>query len=165
MTLNELVIAIIFRIINFAIVLLIFAYLFWSKALPVIKEKIKQKKQELSDLQQQQENLLKQHALLEKEIKDQDIFIRLIFEKIERWRSSFNREQNSKQLEHKILEHKILQNSKIRQRELEIHAFKEAVGLQAIRQAKEKLQDIFSDSSQGKRYVSTIIHDLTKSNV
>jgi hypothetical protein len=90
---SETIIDIFFKLLNFA-VLLVIAIVFYQRALrPRTKDLIDQKEQKQDVLKQLYSELIHEQNMLDQQLEDQDQFARYLIEKIEQWRLSFDEQR------------------------------------------------------------------------
>src|SRR5579885_420517 len=102
---GETTISIIFKLLNFAVLIGLFVYLFKNYFLDSIKEQMNAKEQFLADLKHQKEALKEQQKKLEQQIEAQDIVCADFGNKIEYQAHQLSVEKIEKIIEPQALEH------------------------------------------------------------
>ena len=86
------IVSIVFRLLNFGVVVGIAAYFFKAKSLPDIKEKIAAKHAQLKDMEKENKSLLTRQQALEQEITQQELFGKSLYDQIKIWSVSFEQQ-------------------------------------------------------------------------
>lgn len=160
---DESIITIIFRLINFAALVGLFYYMFVKYLLPDIKSDIQLHEQEAEAQKTSIEQLENRNNQLSQKIIDQEILCSKLMQRVEQWRTAFERESehNNRDLE----EIRIKTTHRLK-RQQDMMAHKKIMSIvvpKALEKAEQDEIQYFSQDSAQKDYIREIIAHVTKS--
>lgn len=151
------IVAIIFRLINFAILIVAGIYLFKRYALDWINEQIAGQAQELDLLQHQDQALARQQADNELAITEQEKLYQALLQKLDAWNNMFTIAK--KQREREKGQTIILLQQKVakQQNHLAVMRAQKEILPAAINNAQQVLMNEFTSSERGHQYIKSLI--------
>lgn len=158
---NDLV-AIIFRLINFAVALGASCYVFKRYVIPMIVADIDQRQKDLNELNAKAIELAKQEKEAKQAIVDQQHTYQRLQKKLEQWNTVFNatvvhRNREKQQLIDALAQKAVQQQNYITTR----HAQNKVLPA-ALRDAQHQLTKQFQDSATGQSYIEKLIAHMRR---
>ncbi len=163
MFINEVVIGVIFRILNFAVVIVFFAYLFKKFALDTIKNQIASRKRHREQLNWQIKELDQAYHVLDKQIIEQDELCKKFIEKIKKWRHAFDDAERLKKREQLKMKVHMEERAKIYADWIVAKRLQQHVIPTALLNAREQLSHQFESEDQGNQFLNKLIKAMEKS--
>ena len=162
MSASEVVISTIFRLLNFTVICAVTVYLFKSKMLPGIKEKIIAKYAALKELVSQNKNLLDQQRDLNREIKDQELFGKQLYDQISVWSISFEQQIKKQKEEQDALALQAVKRAQLQaDNKVEVEGNIEILS-NALAGAEKQLRSQFDSEKEGKEFTAAVIQQIRK---
>jgi hypothetical protein len=152
-----------FRILNFGILIYLFAYIFKNYILKNIKEQISLKNTYLYNLKKRCSDLKERSHELDNEVKTQEQLSQNLLEKVKKWKSKFEQREKEKLQEHVALQQKINENLKIQEENVTLDYIKKDILPEVISNAETKLKKDFELTENVKNYENKLIEFLNKS--
>ena len=156
---NDLV-TVVFRIINFMILIGVGIFLFRRYVLPGLRADYNKDTAFKHNLEQQKRTLEEQAYELDARTAKQVIKGDYLAQRTIAWEHSIAEKKNARATEKKEREVQLAQVYRKQYQEIEAHALKKQVVPQALQQAHKKLVDEYSDSSHGKQALSLLIKHI-----
>ncbi len=162
---NSEIINIIFRFINFAIVIFLIIYVFKKYLLSVIKKQILEKNEKFIRLKERYFELVKKYSNLDKEIINQKESSNNLINKINVWNNFVDNQIKDKNVQQDKIKLKLNEKfKKMEQKILKDHITEKIVP-EAIQEAKNKLEKEFQIDDNALKYQNNLIELLKKNNV
>lgn len=154
------VIAVVFRLINFGVVIGLIAYLFKTRILPVVSEKIKERVNQSQMFKHQQEELAQRHQQLLKELATDEQVALQLKSRIDSWARAVAQE-NKERIAYEEQQRLHVQKQ-VAYRTLERMRAKayEEVTCAAITQVKKDMMHKLSNEKMSKDYFAHLINSL-----
>jgi len=159
---SEVVISTIFRLLNFGVICFVAVYLFKTKMLPGIKEKIAAKYAALKELMTQNKDLLDQQKDLNREIKEQEMFGKQLYDQIGIWSLFFEQQLKEQKEQQAALGLQAVKRAQLqadnkvtREENLEIISA-------ALAGAEQQLRAQFSSQKEGAAFSSAVVQQMRK---
>ncbi|HZW61697.1 MAG TPA: hypothetical protein VFF04_05730 [Candidatus Babeliales bacterium] len=162
---GETTISIIFKLLNFAVLIGLFVYLFKNYFLDSIKEQMNAKEQFLADLKHQKEALKEQQKKLEQQIEAQDIVCADFGNKIERWQAAVHEEEIKKQKMREQLHAKLTKKIEYQAHQLSVEKIEKIIEPQALEHAKATLEKEFTAAPAGQRFIEQLINYMERGSL
>lgn len=154
-----------FQVLNLLILGIAGGYLFYTKALGVIYQKIQEKRDVLSQLSYEYQVVLeKQNTMItlqQKQVQE----IAALQAKVLAWNAATQGEQVAIQRTEHARTHALLEKQKKQAREFGTFQVSQAVLPEALKGSQEELSSLFKNNTRGQAYIDDIIHHLDKSNI
>lgn len=162
---NESIVAIVFKLINFVVIVGIFVYVFKRYALSWIYQTLSERKKTVDDLEHMVNVLHAEHTALDRHMHEEEQTHQALARKLTLWNERFEQMQKTidakKQRQKELIEHK----EKQQQQALAMRYYKKSLGLQAIAGVTERAQAKYGDEHQGHIFNKSIIAHLKKETI
>lgn len=159
---NETIIAIIFRLVNFAVLIALFIYLFKKYALLTITNRVAQKEALLQALYNQQQLLEKQQYALDKHVDQEAALCAELKEKVSRWKDLIDQKivmREQERVNHiELLEKK----TKYHVKSYAVSIANKRILTASGQQAQQSLVKQFVDKKVGQDFIQPIIDFMRK---
>lgn len=154
------IIAIVFRIINFGVIVALIAYLFKSRVLPIIRNRIQNQIDQSQALTVQQETLTKQHQQLLQNLASDEQAVINLKKRVDKWSQVIKQEFAEQQIQ-KERQCEYVQKQ-IERREFERVQSKalEVITRTAIEEVEQKMQNVLADQNKSQEYFAHLIKSL-----
>ncbi len=156
------VIAFVFRLINFAVLITVFYYLFKKYLLPTIQQSISDKKQHIQNLIDQQEVLEINQQEMDTILMQQAQLCANLKEQISQWRGRVELELAQRMQAKKELEEKLERLAHRKSDWLKQESIRKRVFPKAIAQARNDLYKKFSNEQHAKTFLDKILVGMKK---
>ncbi len=163
--LNSEIINIIFRFINFAIVIFLIIYVFKKYLFSVIKKQILEKNENLIRLKEKYFELVKKYSTLDNEIVSQGKFANNLIDKTTIWKDFVNNQIKIKNAEQEKIKLKLNEKFKKLEQEMLISQVNEKIVPEAIENAKVQLENEFQIAVNALNYQNNLLELMKKNNV
>ncbi len=150
-------VVIVFRLLNFGVLIALFAYFFKKYALQVVHIRIAQKESVMKTLQSQQIQLEQKKSELDQNIDEQMQECTELKKKMDQWNENIKQEVLIRMQEREHILKKITKYSQKRTEYYALDQIKKRVGYKAIEQTYITLKQQFSDEKKGTAFLGTII--------
>lgn len=159
---NTVVIAFIFRIINFLILIGLGVYFFKKYILVRIKQGIEEKKRK--KLAFEQEQVKTQYAVqnLEQQLKNQQVEYAHLFERVTVWRNAVEHQQKQEHERNSVEEKTIAVRSEQKIEALKKRHYYQEVMPRAFARSREELETYFAHTEHQRAYLAHIFNVLGK---
>lgn len=154
--------SIIFRLINFGVLIGIGYYLFKKYFKNGIDEKIVQKEAVVKGLEEQGYFLEAKVIHLENQRREQEKYAALMRQKIDDWRIAVAAQNNKKQEEMRVSADRIAEQVARINQTLQHERWRKTVLPRALADAKKKLTEQFSDSKSAQSYIYDTVNHLER---
>ncbi len=155
-------IAIVFKLINFGVVIGLIAYLFKTRVLPMFLKKITESAATKQALQLQQEQLELRHQELVSQLAAQEIATVELKKRVDRWHKVVDKENNERRTYED--EQRAVIQKKVIYRSYEIErakAYKQVVR-SAVAHAKKEMEQALSNDQKSAHYFAHLINSLAE---
>ncbi|HSW73981.1 MAG TPA: hypothetical protein VLG71_02375 [Candidatus Limnocylindria bacterium] len=156
--------SIIFRLLNFGVLIAFFTYIFKKSLLPDIRQEVTCKEKHRHDLKQHRDDLKTKIKTLEHELEAQDLLSKELALKVARWHdtcaTTLQQRKAQEEKRASLLHHKTqLQSENLHKEHLQA-----AVIPEVIHNLEEKLQATFASPSAGTHFMDSILMFMKKGN-
>ena len=148
---------VIFRIINFAAFMGLFAFLFKRKLLPSIKKQIQEKKLLLQNLEQQKQGVKYQHSNLDNAIEQQEHLAIELQKKIMLWQMQLKQEQEQLNKQKTIMQEAIKIKAQKQKQERALKQLNKIIAPRALEQVEHTMKQEFADNARNEAFIRDII--------
>lgn len=157
------IIAIVFRLINFGIVIGIFAYVFKAKLLDLIKSQINEEHKHADSLEKRAHQLKAEKQQVEDGIKQDAVSCAQLKDKVDAWRAAAQAELVAldEQKKHRIGQ--LQERAQAQAQQIEQHRAQKTIAPQALVHAKKQLIADFASHKDTDAYMQRIIADWERS--
>ena len=155
-------VALIFRVINFALILGLIIYVFRRKFLGQIRSKIQEKEIFWKNLQNNKDALIKQQKDLNDDIDWQNRYAQELLLKIDHWRSVVDKYHEFEKKKEKEIVEKIKHRRIVQQDCAQLNMITNNIAPRILEHVHENLIKTFDDSQKSKIYLVESIHRLIK---
>lgn len=162
---NSEIISIVFRIINFAIIIFFFLILYKRYIHKYIKDQILKQINYLSGLKESNNNLLQKSLEVNKEIIFQENLTKDLNIKIKKWKSAFDLKQKLKTQESQIVKQEIENKLKIKEEYITLNYLKNEILTDVINRAGINLKKEFESEDYLEEYKKNLIEFLKKESI
>lgn len=159
---NSLVIAIIFKLVNFAVIVSLFIFLCKRYVMPWIYAALEEKKKVVDDLEHMINVLHAEHESLNRNIQAQETLHKELTLKLERWNSSFEKlkKQYEQQKEKRRLE--LVRINDLRAHAIMVQKIERIVVPEVVSKLTEQLKAHYSNQHKGEAFVDYIVTHISK---
>ncbi len=153
------IVAILFKIINFALILAVFSYVIKKYLLPGLYDRIERYQVYIKNLISRRNESQQLYSKLVKRLHEQEAEIKNLEAKLEYWRSSCEQEQHDELICVRIIEKDIKKKRLVQQENLKKEIMANTVLPSALVQAKEELTNRFEPeiSKDAKEYIEQLL--------
>ena len=155
-------ISVIFRLINFAILIALFTYLFKRYALETLKESMAGEQEALSALQQNKEQLTLSSRLATQSLADQEQLCIVLARKVDAWQAVCNHELAQRQQEKERLLQQLIAKNQEQSDNVAFDSVQRHVLPIVLVKAKAQLQTMFESEEKGRVYIEQLVEQLKK---
>ena len=160
---NEAVVSIVFRLLNFAAVLGLFAYLFKRYALDLIKSQMHEKEQRHEGLKQQTKELEHEEKKMGKALADQERLYKEITKKIQIWHSSFEQILKDRFDEKERLRAFLIEKKAQQEKSLIAHRIHGLIFSSVLQRTSDQLVQKFIPDAVGRSFLLDVVAKAEKS--
>ncbi len=146
----------IFRLLNFAFLILLFVYLFKRYGLPIIRRAVEEQKKLLHDLELHKATLGAQEQYLEQAISEQESMTKDLGNKIERWHEAYMLQQQKYYEEQNVIAVKNKKRRELQHHYRTLEYVRGSVMAQALQRATLELRQRY-EGSHGEEFVNDLI--------
>lgn len=158
------VIAIVFKLINFGVLMVGGGYLFKRYLLQDIKLQISKRQQKLADLALQNQLLKEQGKAMEFAIAEQQSVSRSLLQKIDLWKSLVSHHMQLREQEKNIRRSALTQKMKSQQMYIALQDAQKKALLPAIKKAGDVLTANYAATPLGQSFIRLIVKHMEKSS-
>lgn len=159
---TEAIISIVFRIINFVVVILFFVFIFKKYVLSAIKDNIARNEKLEKELLDHCNNLIVKDSELDVVSYDQGQFCDYLLEKVKKWHGIFKDDLLAKEKERAQLSGAIVQRKNLQvERVAELQAYKK-IAPQALKLARDSLISTYEQEENGTKFLGQLIEYMEK---
>lgn len=160
---GESIITILFRLLNFAALMGLFAFIFKKYMQEGIEKSIEQERLDEIHVNNHIIEVDHRSSQLSQELVDQEKLCRQLLERTNQWRSAFNEDMHKKQREQQVLQLQVLDRAKRQAKTITHERMAQAVLPKAIEEARMHLIETFAHAEKNKAFVLDIVHHIKKS--
>ena len=162
---NSEIISIVFRIINFVIIIFFFIILYKRYIHKNIKDQILKQINYLSNLKESNNKLLQRSLDLNKEIFFQENLSKDLNIKIKKWKSAFDLKQKIKTQEFQIIKQEIERKLKIKEEYITLNYLKNEILTDVINRSGINLKKEFESENNIKEYERELFEFMKKNSI
>lgn len=160
--LSSTIIAYIFRILNFAVLIGVIVYLFKRYALDMIYEQMNEKEAHMQGLDEQKRMLIWRIHELNRSIESQELRGKKLVEKVDQWHAHYQKiiaqhEQEHKKNAERIGVHRQLRAEHIVQELMEREIFPEV-----LKEVRQTVIEKFSHASENNHFIEKLVEQINK---
>lgn len=156
------IIAIIFKLLNFAVIVSLFVYLFRRYVIQWIYATIAEKKKVVDDLEHMVNVLHAEHESLDRHMQEQEFLQQDLNRKLEQWNSRFEHVKKQHEQQQAKRREQIARINEIRAHARMLQKVERIVVPQALIQMTDRLQSKYKDNQVGHSFLARIINHLSK---
>lgn len=159
---GESFITILFRLLNFAALIALFAYIFKKYMRHDIEQAIEHHRLEETNITNQIEENTLHGSKLSEEIRQQENLCQHLIARANQWKLAFGQEQQKKQLEIHAIQQKCLERIQRQARAIERERIIQAVLPKAVEKAQAQLMQSFTQENKNRQFIDDIIAHMKK---
>ena len=159
---NPVVISVIFRLLNFAIMVAIVVYVYYRNLHPAAKEVIHQEELKKEALVTQHDELLDKESELKKKLQDQKNECCYLLTKIDQWRERFDERQKQYENEREKAHERAQKRAQLQSEWLGRNLAYKQIVEHVVEIMREDLKNRFSDEDQQQKYIEQLIVFMRK---
>lgn len=157
MYLDKTVISIIFRIINFSLIIALFVYLFRTYVVTMIKEAIQRDDALEQERHRKKKSLEHEVKLLDKQMQEQAHLCDHLMKKVKQWDEIFKENEHSKAKEQKTIQEEIQKKMNVQVEQIEKRRVYKQVVPQALDKARNELEAKYKEKENGEHFLNYLM--------
>lgn len=157
---TAIIISVVFRLINFGVIVGLITYLFMYRVLPAIYDKIKERNAEVVALHEQQESLVERHKQLLQQLQQDEKTATILKNRIDRWHQVITQEAAKREAEKQQQREHVQKQIEIKEYErMRIKAYDKTTRA-AITQVQHKITQQLSDQKTNQAFFEHLINSM-----
>jgi paraquat-inducible protein B len=162
MILNEEIIEIIFRFLNFGVLVTALYYLYVNYIAPAAQSDIEADQKKVAILAQQKDAYHQQEQFIVKQIQDQEESVTHLMQKFEEWESAAQDVQRAEREEHVRLQDALRKKAAEQSEHIAQYMLERRSLPHAIEELEVSLTDYFKPDKRGSAYVASVVDHIDK---
>lgn len=162
MNVNETLMSIFFRILNFGVFFIGLRHLYLKYITPNVQAEIEADDKKIAIMAQQKDAYNQQEQLVSKEIEDQRVEIERLNKKLEEWQAAAQMGERTQQQEHEQLELALRKKAAVQSAHIAQHMVERRAIPRAIEELETSLATHFGGDKRGSEYIADAVDHITK---
>lgn len=156
------VIAIVFKLLNFAVIVSLFVYLFRRYVIQWIYSSLAEKKKVVDDLEHMVNVLHAEHESLDRHMQEHELLHHDLNRKLEQWNTRFEQAKKQREQQQAKRREQMARINEIRAHARMLQSIERIVVPQAVIQMTDQLQAKYQDNQASNAFLARIINHLSK---